>query len=116
MMANKRVGIMISGSGTNMQAIVRACEVGHVDADVVFVGADNLDASGLIWADEMSIPIFDIDYNQNEKGLRDPYFDELVKDVYRKSTFLHPWFAGGIQIVSRLHTTFCTRQIEIRNC
>ncbi len=57
-----RIGILISGGGTNMQAIVNACRDGLVDADVVFVSADNPDAGGLVWARGQEIPTSVVDY------------------------------------------------------
>lgn len=59
-----RVGVLISGSGTNMQAIVTACIKGFIDAKVVFVGSDNPEAKGLIWAEKEGIPIFVVDYKE----------------------------------------------------
>jgi phosphoribosylglycinamide formyltransferase 1 len=42
-----RIGILISGSGSNMDAIIAACETGRINGRVVFVGSDNADAKGL---------------------------------------------------------------------
>jgi len=101
-MARKRIGIMISGSGTNMQAIVRACEVGYIDADIAFVGADNVDASGLIWAQNQDIPTFVVDYanvcrlvelrSQDEIWLPDA---DIVANVLDDSLFVRKWFEGN---------------------
>lgn len=95
-----RIGIMISGTGTNMQAIVRACEAGQVDGNVVFVGADNSDARGLKWADGRGVPTFVVDYLKihrsvmQNKSLNVPD-DTLVGMIHKKSIFVHDWFEGS---------------------
>ena len=42
-----RIGALISGGGTNLQAIIDGCEGGAIDGEMVFVGSDNPDAAGL---------------------------------------------------------------------
>ncbi len=57
-----RIGALISGGGTNLQAIIDACEAGGIDARVVFVGTDNPGAKGLERARRHGIPTFVVDY------------------------------------------------------
>lgn len=45
-----RLGIMISGRGSNMQAIVRAIDLGNLDARVAIVVCNHADAPGVAWA------------------------------------------------------------------
>jgi len=45
-----RLGILISGRGSNMQSIVRACTSGEVPAEVAIVVSNRADAAGLDWA------------------------------------------------------------------
>jgi phosphoribosylglycinamide formyltransferase-1 len=59
-MAGKIV-VLISGSGTNMEALVEACERGDVPADVVAVIADR-DCLGLLAADKRGIPAETVDF------------------------------------------------------
>ncbi|NVL89760.1 MAG: phosphoribosylglycinamide formyltransferase, partial [Desulfobacterales bacterium] len=41
-MAHKiRIGVLLSGGGTNLQAIIDASESNRIDASVVFVGSDD---------------------------------------------------------------------------
>jgi phosphoribosylglycinamide formyltransferase-1 len=62
-MAEKlRVGALISGGGTNLQAIIDACQQDTIDARMVFVGTDNPDAYGLERAAKSQIPTFVVDY------------------------------------------------------
>ncbi len=57
-----RIGALISGGGTNLQAIIDACETGRISGDMVFVGSDNPDARGLDRAKRHGIPSFVVDY------------------------------------------------------
>lgn len=58
-----RIGALISGGGSNLQAIINACEAGTIDGEVVFVGSDNPDAKGLQRALKHNIPIFTVNYS-----------------------------------------------------
>ncbi|MBN2404746.1 MAG: phosphoribosylglycinamide formyltransferase, partial [Coriobacteriia bacterium] len=42
-----RVGVLISGSGTNLQALIDSCADGSIDAEVVVVASNKHDAFGL---------------------------------------------------------------------
>jgi len=57
-----RIGALISGGGTNLQAVIDACESGAVSGRVVFVGTDNPEAKGLARAARHRIPSFVVDY------------------------------------------------------
>ena len=66
-----RVGALISGGGTNLQAIIDAARGGKMDADIVFVGSDNPDAYGLQRARNGEIPTFVVDYRQAIRSFRE---------------------------------------------
>jgi phosphoribosylglycinamide formyltransferase-1 len=57
-----RIGALVSGGGTNLQAIIDACEAGDIAGQMVFVGADNPDAYGLERAQKHGIDTFVVDY------------------------------------------------------
>ncbi len=57
-----RIGALISGSGTNLQAIMDSCESGETQGRVVFIGSDNPDAAGLKRGERLNIPTFAVDY------------------------------------------------------
>ncbi len=57
-----RIGALISGGGTNLQAIIDSCESGALNAQLVFVGSDNPMAGGLERAQKHKIPVFVVDY------------------------------------------------------
>ncbi len=57
-----RIGILISGGGSNLQAIIDSCENGKINAKLAFVGSDNPRAGGLKKAEKYKIPSFVVDY------------------------------------------------------
>lgn len=66
-----RVGALVSGGGTNLQAIINACKSGAIDAEMVFVGSDNPGAGGLERAKKNDIPTFVVDYPAIIKRVRE---------------------------------------------
>jgi len=76
-----RIGALISGGGTNLQAIIDACEAGKIDGEVVFIGSDNPDARGLERAETHRIPSFVVDYTASVREYkRDPHAQTLPAD------------------------------------
>ena len=57
-----RIGALISGGGSNLQAIMDSCENGQINAEMAFVGSDNHRANGLQRAANHAIPSFVVDY------------------------------------------------------
>lgn len=64
------IGVLISGTGTNMDAIIKACEDGKISGKVVFVGSDNPGAKGLEKAKAKGIPTFVVDYDAIIRAFR----------------------------------------------
>jgi len=56
------IAVLISGGGSNLQAIIDASEDGRLQANVLCVGADNNAAPGLARAANHQIPTFVVDY------------------------------------------------------
>ena len=52
-----RLGILVSGRGSNMQKIIEACENGKIDAQVVIVISNNFDALALEKAHQKNIEV-----------------------------------------------------------
>ena len=50
-----RLGILISGRGSNMKAIVEACESGEMPAEVARVISNKAEAPGIAWAREQGL-------------------------------------------------------------
>jgi len=64
-MAKKiNVGTLISGGGTNLQAIIDACLNNSIDANIIFTGSDNPGVKGLERAQKANIETFVVDYSQ----------------------------------------------------
>jgi phosphoribosylglycinamide formyltransferase 1 len=77
-----RVGVLISGGGSNLSAILDTCEAGRIDAKISLVGSDNPNAGGLKRADEHGIPSFVIDYGSIIHQFKhDPNLLTLPKDM-----------------------------------
>jgi phosphoribosylglycinamide formyltransferase-1 len=68
--AHARLAVLISGGGSNMVAIARACASGQIPATVVAVIADVPEAQGLIRARELGIPATAVDRRAHVSGGR----------------------------------------------
>lgn len=56
-----RIGVLISGSGSNLQAILDACGAGRIDGRVVVVLSDRADAYGLVRASNAGVEALFVD-------------------------------------------------------
>ncbi|MEA1969622.1 MAG: phosphoribosylglycinamide formyltransferase [Thermodesulfobacteriota bacterium] len=59
-----KAGTLISGGGSNLQAIIDACADNSIDAEILFTGADTPDAKGLVRAKKAGIDTFVVDYKK----------------------------------------------------
>lgn len=64
---DKKIGVLVSGGGTNLQAIIAAWEAGKSNGRVVAVGSDNPEAYGLARAEKHKIPTFTVDYKKHRE-------------------------------------------------
>lgn len=62
-MEKKRIGVLVSGGGTNLQAIMDACANEDIHGEIVCVGSDNQEAKGLLRARKANIPDFTTNHN-----------------------------------------------------
>ncbi len=70
-MAKKiKIGTLISGGGTNLQAIIDACLANEIDADIIFTGSDVPDVKGLERAQKANIETFVVDYAKIIKSFK----------------------------------------------
>jgi len=81
------IGVLISGSGTNLQAIIDASEIGSLDAKVQLVLSNRVDAFGLVRARKHGIRVAVL--NHKDYPNREAY-DQAVVDL------LH---AQGVELV-----------------
>ena len=77
-----RIGALISGGGTNLQAIIDSCEAGKIKGKLAFVGSDNPDAKGLERARRHKIPAFVVDYTSIIKRFKKKPDKALLPDDY----------------------------------
>lgn len=91
-----RIGALISGGGTNLQAVIDGCENNSISGRVVFVGTDNPDAAGLERARRHNIPSFVVDYgaiirNYRQDSARQPLPDDFdFEETHRKCGLFPP--------------------------
>ena len=60
-----KLGVFISGGGTNLQSIIDACEAGRIDASVAVIISDQADAYGLERACKHNIPAIHVQVGKN---------------------------------------------------
>jgi phosphoribosylglycinamide formyltransferase-1 len=91
-----KIGALISGGGSNLQAVIDACESGAVDGEIVFVGADKGGIGGLDRARRHHIPTFVVDYRAIIAGYREqpdgqtPPADFDMDEMQRKQRLVSP--------------------------
>jgi phosphoribosylglycinamide formyltransferase 1 len=71
MKAKIKIGALISGGGTNLQAIIDACGSCRIDGELVFVGSDKRKVGGLERARKHNIPSFVVDYDAIIRNYRE---------------------------------------------
>ena len=112
MTAFLRIGALISGSGTNLEAILAACETGRITGNVVFTGTDNPGAPGLERAARRNIPTFEVNYPEILRRYRSapddqklpPDFD--INEARKKQSF----FGAGVD-PEKIRAFVCSRAI-----
>jgi len=73
----KKIAVMISGSGSNLEAIVKACHKKNICGEIVYVISNNPDAYGIERAKKYNIPVKIIDHKSYTD--RDD-FDDALKE------------------------------------
>lgn len=104
-MANKtKVAVLISGRGSNMQALVESCENPDFPAEIILVLANKADAAGLKFAQEKGIKTAFIDHRQfaDSDNPRESFDKEVSKKIENSGAqiiclagfmrLLSPWF------------------------
>lgn len=66
MTVKKRVAILISGRGSNMQALIEAARAPDYPAEIALVISNRPDAAGLMWANEQGLPTLALDHTRYE--------------------------------------------------
>ena len=92
-----RVGILISGRGSNMKAIVDASRADDCPYEVVLVASNNPEAAGLAEARDAGIPTF----ARSHRGMERAAFDRLIDMALRDAGVEWIALAGYMRLLSR---------------
>ena len=112
-MAKLKLGVLGSGSGSNMQSIVDAIEAGELDAEVVIVLADFPDAKILDRARRHGIPCEYLDCSPWKTKLEGPAEDRCI-EILKAAGVDVVVLAGFMRIVKpKLLAAFPNRVLNI---
>ncbi len=92
-----KVAILISGRGSNMQALVQACENSEFPAEIVLIVSNKKDAAGLEFAREKKISTAVLDH-KNFSSRED--FDKKMSEEISKSGAEIICLAGFMRLLS----------------
>ena len=108
-----KLGVLGSGSGSNMQSIVDAIEVGKLDAEICIVLADVADAYILERAKKHGLPCRYLDCAPWKTKLEGPAEDECIR-ILKEAGVDTVVLAGFMRIVKpKLLTAFPDRVLNI---
>jgi phosphoribosylglycinamide formyltransferase-1 len=93
---SRRIAVLISGRGSNLQAIIDAIADGRLDATLAIVISNRADAAGLDRAKEAGVEALHL--SPKEYADRDKY-DEAVADVLRARQVDLVCLAGYMRVV-----------------
>jgi phosphoribosylglycinamide formyltransferase-1 len=91
-----RIGVLASGGGTNLQAIIDACGRGEIDGEVVVVISDKSDGYALERGRKKGIPAVVIP----SKGLKREEHEKLVHEALSKERVELVVLAGYMRILT----------------
>ena len=94
-----KIGILASGNGSNLQAIIDACVRGELDAEVVCVITNRVDAFALERARQHGIPA--IHLNHRDYSYREAY-DTATVEVLQAHGVELVVMAGFMRIITRV--------------
>ena len=92
-----QLGVLASGSGTNLQSIIDACAAGSIAAEIALVISNNPDAGALKRADDAGIPRTCI--NHREFSSRES-FDKAVVSALQEAGVELVCLAGFMRLIT----------------
>jgi len=95
-MAKPRVGILISGRGSNMMSLVEASRAPASPYEVALVASDKPEAPGLVWAKEQGVPTF----AQSPKGMPKADYEAKIDAALRAAGVETIALAGYMRLLS----------------
>ena len=93
----KRIGILLSGRGSNFQAIHRAVERGEVQAEIACVISNVPDAGGVTYAREKGLPVHPL----SSRGVPRADFDQQVIQILNDAGVDLVCLAGYMRLLSK---------------
>ena len=100
MCASKRIGVLISGRGSNMMSILDACERGDIDGEIVVVVSNKPSAAGLEKAAQRGCETFTVSHRKFPD--RESFDRAVVAELEKREVdlvclagfmrLLSPWF------------------------
>ena len=93
-----RIGVLVSGRGSNLQAIIDNIESGSLSAEIAVVISDQADAYSLERAKKHAVPAVQVS-SKGYKGKRDEYDALLVKELQKHNVELVV-LAGFMRIIT----------------
>jgi phosphoribosylglycinamide formyltransferase-1 len=107
-----RIGVLISGGGSNLQAVIDACETGKISGELIFVGSDNPKADGLKRAAKHQIPSFVVDYlSIVQQFKKDSTKRQLPDDFELEDILAKQSLFGDQDDAEKVNFFLCTRAI-----
>jgi phosphoribosylglycinamide formyltransferase-1 len=97
MTARKRVAVLISGRGSNMQALVEAARAADYPAEISLVISNRPDAAGLAWAKAQGIPTLGLDHKRYESR---EHFEGQLQSVLEMSHIEIVALAGFMRLMT----------------
>jgi phosphoribosylglycinamide formyltransferase-1 len=95
-MGRVRVGVLISGRGSNMASLIEAARLPDCPYEIVLVVSNVPDAPGLAYAAANGIPQFALSH----KGMKRAAFDEIVDGALRDAKVEYVALAGYMRLLS----------------
>jgi phosphoribosylglycinamide formyltransferase-1 len=102
------IGVLISGGGTNLQAIIDAIEAKKLDAKIQVVLSNRADAYGLIRAKNHGIPVEVLDHQSFSSR---EAFDQAMVDILRSRDVELAVLAGFMRLLSPVFVTAYSNRI-----
>lgn len=96
-MSNRRIGVLISGRGSNLQAIIDSIAGGRLDATIAVVISNRADAAGLERAQRAGIETLRIDHRSYASRAA---FDRALAGELRKRDVALVCLAGFMRLLS----------------
>ena len=98
-----RLVVLVSGNGTNLQAILDACAQGDLPAMVCAVISNQPDAFGLVRAEKMGVPHYVV---AHQKGADRREYDAALADLVRSQDPDWIVLAGWMRVLSSAFLDF----------